>query len=111
MTPGNGQFGPQGLDWQDLCRGPLNIDIHKIYKLWASWFQRRRFLSFSRKSMGAIYQHGGHPALRTMTILINFQPPFNTRLHMKKFGPGVSEEKSFKGVKGWTDGQWTTDGE
>ena len=22
---GCGQFGPQGLDWQDLCRGPLNI--------------------------------------------------------------------------------------
>ena len=20
-----GQLGPQGLDWQDLCRGPLNI--------------------------------------------------------------------------------------
>ena len=20
----HGQFGPQGLDWQDLCRGPLN---------------------------------------------------------------------------------------
>ena len=25
MTLGCGQFGPQGLDWQDLCRGPLNI--------------------------------------------------------------------------------------
>ena len=25
MIPGHGQFGPQGLDWQDLCRGPLNI--------------------------------------------------------------------------------------
>ena len=22
---GCGQFGPQGLDWQDLPRGPLNI--------------------------------------------------------------------------------------
>ena len=22
---GCGQFGPQGLDWQDLFRGPLNI--------------------------------------------------------------------------------------
>ena len=26
MTPpGCGQFGPQGLDWQDLCSGPLHI--------------------------------------------------------------------------------------
>ena len=25
MTPGRGQFGPHGLDWQDLCRGSLNI--------------------------------------------------------------------------------------
>ena len=23
-----GQFRPQGLDWQDLCRGPLNIATH-----------------------------------------------------------------------------------
>ena len=22
---GVASFGPQGLDWQDLCRGPLNI--------------------------------------------------------------------------------------
>ena len=25
VTPGHGQFGPRGLDWQDLCRGQLNI--------------------------------------------------------------------------------------
>ena len=31
MTPGRGQFGPQGLDWQDLCRGPLNIATYKKY--------------------------------------------------------------------------------
>ena len=43
---GYGQFGPQGFDWQDLCRGPLNIAINKIYKLWASWFRRRRFFNF-----------------------------------------------------------------
>ena len=42
---GHGQFGPQGLDWQDLCRGPLNIATYKIYKLWASWFQRRRLFT------------------------------------------------------------------
>ena len=33
-----GQFGPQGLVWQDLCRGPLNIATYKIYKPCASWF-------------------------------------------------------------------------
>ena len=30
MTPGHGQFGPQGHNWQDLCRGPLNIAIYFI---------------------------------------------------------------------------------
>ena len=40
---GCGQFGPQGLDWQDLCRGPLSIATYKMYKLCASWFQRRIF--------------------------------------------------------------------
>ena len=51
---GHGQFGHQGLDWQDLCREPLNIATYYIYKLWASWFQRRRFFYlFSHyKSMG-----------------------------------------------------------
>ena len=26
--PRGGQFRPQGLDWQDLCRGPINIATH-----------------------------------------------------------------------------------
>ena len=25
MTPGRGQCRPNELDWQDVCRGPLNI--------------------------------------------------------------------------------------
>ena len=82
---GHGQFGPQGLDLQDLCRGPINIATYKIYKLWASWFQKRRIFNFFPlcKSMGAIYQHGGHLDLQTVTIFTNFQPPFNAWLHMK----------------------------
>ena len=27
---GGGHFGPQGHDWQDLYRGPLNIATYKI---------------------------------------------------------------------------------
>ena len=50
---GHGQFGPKGLDWQDLCRGILNITTYYIYKLLVSWFQKI-FFSFSHyKSMGA----------------------------------------------------------
>ena len=30
--PGCGQLGPQGHDWQDLCRVPLIIATHKICK-------------------------------------------------------------------------------
>ena len=31
MTPmGCGQFGPKELDWQDLCRGPLNIATYLL---------------------------------------------------------------------------------
>ena len=30
MTPGAGPFLPQGHDWQDLYRGPLNIATYKI---------------------------------------------------------------------------------
>ena len=34
------QFGPEGLVWQELCRGPLDFTTQKIYKLWSLWFQR-----------------------------------------------------------------------
>ena len=61
--------------------------------------------------MGAISRHGSHLDLRTATIFINFQSPLTqgSTLSLKKFGPAVSEEKSFKGVNGRTDGR-TTDG-
>ena len=37
------KFTPMGLDWQVLCRGPLDIlNIQAI----TSWFQRRYFYVF-----------------------------------------------------------------
>ena len=43
--------------------GPLNVATYKICKLWASWFQRRRFFKFFShyKSMGANDPHGAWP--------------------------------------------------
>ena len=32
---GCGQFGPQGHGWQDLFRGPQDIALYQIYKMWA----------------------------------------------------------------------------
>ena len=55
--------------------------------------------------MVAIYGHGGYLDLRTITICTYFQSPLtqgSTR-SLKKFCPGVSEEKSFKDVNGRTD--------
>ena len=57
MTPVHSQFGPQGLDWQDLCRGPLSIATYQVYKLWASWFLRRRFLFYRFFSYIAVHKH------------------------------------------------------
>ena len=37
-----GQFGPQGLDWQDLCRGPLNIATYYI-SCWPYGFREDLF--------------------------------------------------------------------
>ena len=45
-TWGMAKFDPQGHDWHNLCRGPLAIAKYKISKLWALWFQRRRFFNF-----------------------------------------------------------------
>ena len=33
LIPGQGQFGHQGLDWQDLCRGPLDIATYQAVGL------------------------------------------------------------------------------
>ena len=106
----HGQFGPQRLDWQDLCRGPLTIATYKIFKPWASWFERRSFfvfvffLSFSHyKSMGAISRHGGHLDLRTVTIFTNIQSPFNKAPH--KVGRNLAQGLQRRSrSKVWADG-------
>ena len=43
-----------------------------------------------------------HDHLYIFSILLKHKAPQG----LKKFGPGVSEEKSFKDVNGWMDG-WT----
>ena len=42
---GHGQFGSQGLDWQDLCR-PLNAATYLIYKVPPHGFREEDFLRF-----------------------------------------------------------------
>ena len=61
MTLGCSQFGPQGLDLQDFCRGPLNIaTYYNNISCGPRGFREEDFLSFSHyKSMGAIYGHFG----------------------------------------------------
>ena len=52
MTLGCGQFGPQALNWQDLCCGPLNIA--KYISCGPHGFREEDFLSFSQyKSLGS----------------------------------------------------------
>ena len=48
LISGYGQFEPNGLDWQDLCRGPIDIaTTNKSYKLWAIWFKKIFFKKFN----------------------------------------------------------------
>ena len=81
--------------------------------------KKNLLFSFSHfKSMGAIYGHGGHFDLRTVTICTNFQSDFNTKLHMKfeEVWPRGVLSMLFKDVSadrqtyGQTDGRRTTDG-
>ena len=54
MTPGHGQFGPQGLDWQDICRDHKTLLHTKYISSGPHGFREEDFLSFSHyKSMGA----------------------------------------------------------
>ena len=70
---GRGQYGLQGLDWQDLCRGPLKSLPTKYISCRPHGFGEEDFLSFSHyKSMGVTYRHGGHLDLRTTTICTYF---------------------------------------
>ena len=47
VTPGAGPFWPQGYHLNKLGRGLLGDATYKLSKLYALWFQRRRFLKFS----------------------------------------------------------------
>ena len=54
MSPGGGQFGAQGFDLQDLCRGPLHLLHTKYISSGPHGFREEDFLSFSHyKSIGA----------------------------------------------------------
>ena len=51
---GCGQFGAQGLDWQDLCRGHYTLLHTQYISCGSHGFREEDFLSFSHyKSMGA----------------------------------------------------------
>ena len=54
---GVAKFDPRDMI---VCRGPLAIATYKISKLWALWFQRRRFFNFfsHSKSMETINPRG-----------------------------------------------------
>ena len=73
------------LDPTDLIGRIYVTLLHSKYtSLGPHGFREEDFLRFSHyKSMGAISRHGSHPDLRTVTIFINFQSPFNIRLHIK----------------------------
>ena len=55
MTPGHGKCGPQGLDWQDLCRRPLTLLHTKDISCELHGFREEDFFLsfFCYKSMGA----------------------------------------------------------
>ena len=52
------KFAPKRLDWQDLCRVPLDIAIHTKYKSCGPHGYREFF--FHYKSMGVIDLHSMH---------------------------------------------------
>ena len=43
MAPSVWPVWTPGACWQDLCRGPQDIDLYQIYKLWA-WTSMARTL-------------------------------------------------------------------
>ena len=53
MTPGAWPVRPQGLDWQDFCRGTPHIAHTKYISSGTHGFREENFLGFSHyKSMG-----------------------------------------------------------
>ena len=54
-------FGPQGLDWQILCRGPLDIATYITYLSYVPHgYSEDNFLSFSHyKPIGTLDPGGG----------------------------------------------------
>ena len=58
MTPGHGQFWPQGLDWQDLCRGLLTLLHTKYVSCGPHGLREEDFLSFSFISLWELMTPG-----------------------------------------------------
>ena len=53
------KFAPKRLDWQDLCRVPLNIGIHtKHISCGPHGFREYFYWFFHYKSMGVVDPHG-----------------------------------------------------
>ena len=52
---GRGQFGLQGVDWQDLCRGPLNIATYKIHAVGLMVSEKKIFLKFFHSGSYVIF--------------------------------------------------------
>ena len=92
---GVANLDPRGMVGRIYVGDHLTLLHTKYISSGPHGFGEEDFLSFSHyKSMGAIYRHGRHLDLRTVTICTYFQSPFNTRLHIK------SEEifaKEFRG--------------
>ena len=43
MTPGHGQFGPQGLDWHNLCKGSVTLLLTKYISCGPHGFREEDF--------------------------------------------------------------------
>ena len=64
-------FGPQGYNLNKFGRGPLDEATYQISKMWAFWFQTKRFFNFSVKK--SIFSFCDLDVQWTRTHLNNFE--------------------------------------
>ena len=82
MPPGHGQFGPQGLDWQDLCRTSPNMATYLIL------IARIYVGDFKLLLLNTKYISCGQHGFRKKNILFSIISPWELMTHVRcQFGP------------------------
>ena len=86
MTPGQGHFWRQGHNLNKIGRGPLGDATYRISRLYALWFQTRRFLKFHLENLFLVHVTCNRLDMQQTGTICTFIKEGYVRIITGKFG-------------------------